>query len=442
MKRFLSYLTVFLALFFYWMPIASAVEGNRHAALPLMQDVKSAVRQAEARFDSGNVNGAADLARKILEKYPDNEDALALLNKCLATEKAEYEEAVASFNASKLADFKAKYPTSSYNEDVSRRIEDLPYWLTAKNADSIEGYKKYLAESKHLLYELQAKDSIKELSIKQAFDAATAKNTIQAYRDFIEEYPDNKYEKDASNRIARLMADKFNSRSTYSDKAAALAYAQNEMTRDYVNNKFSKATSTPSSSSNTSTYSSSRQQSSTTTSNSNLGTTSKGTNSTKTYRPDPSITFGVEATGEYWDRTYLLAIGPVLRFGKYDSFLFATAAVKYAKGGFHAEYTDYSSGYLHWNDINVDGKADYISVPLTANLNLLGFYFGAGLVYNRLIQTNTSLANPDVLSILLQMGYTQRHWDIKVGMNLYSTTLSSDPYKGYLTFMFGGSLYF
>lgn len=432
MKRLFAFFLVFATLFTYQIPAVFAGSRNSLAALPLLQDIKSAVRQAEARFESGNVTGAAELARRILEKYPNNADAQALLDKCIATEKAEYEEAIASLDATKLADFKQKYPSSSYNDDVSHRIDDLPLWLTANDANTIEWYKKYLAESTYLVYKQEAEDAIKELSVKQAYDAAVAKNTIQAYRDFMDEYPDSKYEKDASNKIARLLADKFNAKSSYADKAAALAYAQNEMTRDYVNNKYNKATSTKGS---TTTYSSSAPSTTNTTSSSTDYRTSHRAASSERYaQTDPSIAFGIEASGEYFYGTYLYGIGPCIRFGRSDGLLFATAAIKYARGGFHESYTDYSSDYRSWEYVDIDFQGDFISVPLAANLNLFGFYFGGGIVYNHSLNANSPITN--ISSLLLQMGIIKRHWDIKLGMNLYP---SQDTL---LTFLIGGSVYF
>lgn len=445
MKRLFAYLLVFSTLFVSQAPPILAGSRTNSTTRPLIQDVRSAVRQAEARFDSGNVSGAADLARRILEKYPNNAEAQALLEKCIATENADYEAAVASLDATKLADFKQKYPASSYVEDVSRRIDDLPYWLAAKEANTVEGYQKYLAESTNLLYKQEADDAIKDISVKQAYDVAVEKNTIQAYKDYIEEFPDSKFEKDASNKIARLMADKFNARSSYADRAAALAYAQNEMTRDYVNNKYNKATATKGSttSPSTSTSTSTRTQSTTTTPSGDYRA-SRNTSSGKKEKPEPSVAFGIEATGEYYQGTYLLGVGPVLRFGKSDGILFATAAVKYARGGFHAKYTDYASDYRSWNDVNIEAQGNYISVPVTANLSLLGFYFGGGIVYNHLLNANTDLANPNSMSFLVQMGIIKRHWDLKIGMNLYTSnkSISRDPYANGLTFLVGASVYF
>ena len=88
MKRF----ALFFLLVCAGLPVGNNITARaltEPSIVALMQDVKSAVRQAQARYDSGNVSGAADLARKILAKYPDNPDAKAILEQCIATEREE-----------------------------------------------------------------------------------------------------------------------------------------------------------------------------------------------------------------------------------------------------------------------------------------------------------------------------------------------------------------
>ena len=45
------------------------------------QDISSALRQAQARFESGNETGGIELVNKVLAKYPDNKEAKDLLAK-------------------------------------------------------------------------------------------------------------------------------------------------------------------------------------------------------------------------------------------------------------------------------------------------------------------------------------------------------------------------
>ena len=174
------------------------------------------------RYNCGNVTGAADLARKILAKYPANTDAKAILDKCVAMERKDYTDAVASQSVASLDAFMKKYPDSAFREDVADRIDDLPLWLKAKGQNTIDSYKRYLAESEHRIYKQEADDAIADLSTSQAYFNALRVNTIDALKQFRKDYPASSYDKRASSKIARLMADKFTSESSYTDKRMAM----------------------------------------------------------------------------------------------------------------------------------------------------------------------------------------------------------------------------
>ena len=159
---------------------------------PLIRHVYSLV-QKDVRFPDkilyicGNVTGAADLARKILAKYPANTDAKAILDKCVAMERKDYTDAVASQSVASLDAFMKKYPDSAFREDVADRIDDLPLWLKAKGQNTIDSYKRYLAESEHRIYKQEADDAIADLSTSQAYFNALRVNTIDALKQFRKE---------------------------------------------------------------------------------------------------------------------------------------------------------------------------------------------------------------------------------------------------------------
>lgn len=372
------------------MSIVSAEPVSKPSILALMQDVKSAIRQAQARYDSGNVTGAAELARKILVKYPNNADAKAILEQCIATEREEYEKAVGSMSVPELINFQKKYPNSEYGIDVSKRIADLPFWLDAKGKNTLDSYKQYLTESIHQMYKRDADEAISELTIKQAFDTAVASNTIKAFEQFRSKYPDSVYDKQASNKIARIMADKFNSKSTYTDKNNALAYAKNEMTRDYVNNKFNKATQKK----NTTSYSSSSSTSTQRTTGSTYSYgSSSGTYSRPTVVKEPSsIRFGMKFyadlgsyskyDGDYWysGTPFSLGVGVGVRFGDHRWPL-------NFKLGVNALYTSSTMKFTYsHNEENVTYKKVAAVIPVELNWNMFrgnsaAFFIGVGYHY-------------------------------------------------------------
>lgn len=179
---------------------------------------------------------------EILAKYPANTDAKAILDKCVAMERKDYTDAVASQSVASLDAFMKKYPDSAFREDVADRIDDLPLWLKAKGQNTIDSYKWYLAESEHRIYKQEADDAIADLSTSQAYFNSLRVNTIDALKQFRKDYPSSSYDKRASSKIARLMADKFTSESSYADKRMAMEYAADDETIRYVSDKYATAT--------------------------------------------------------------------------------------------------------------------------------------------------------------------------------------------------------
>lgn len=422
------------------MSIVSAEPVSEPSLLALMQDVKSAIRQAQARYDSGNVTGAADLARKILAKYPDNADAKAILEQCIATEREEYEKAVGSMSVAELTNFQKKYPNSEYGIDVSKRIADLPFWLDAKGNNTLDSYRQYLTESIHQMYKRDADEAIKELTIKQAYDSAVAANTIKAFEQFRSKYPDSVYDKQASNKIARLMADKFNSKSTYSDKNNALAYAKNEMTRDYVSNKYNKATEKKysSSSSTTSGYGSSSR-----TTSSSSRSLNNGVNNSYSYnntiKRESIVNFGIQGFFEFANvlsPSYSGGFGVEMRIGAISKPLNLLIGAKvgwasYRYSYYETQYYGYGSWGYNSNRINVSERTTNVFIPAILNWNFLKsdwacWYLGVGYQFGIPIDGNNYIGQLSH-AFLIQNGVGFRHFDIRMYYINYFKSLFRDP---------------
>ena len=417
----------------------------------LMQDVKSAIRQAEARFQSGNVSGAADLARRILEKYPNNADAQAILDKCITMEKSDYDAAIKSLNVEQLEAFQKKYPSSSYNDSIERHIDDVPLWNIARKGNTIESYNRYLSESSHHLFKQEANDAIRDITVKQAYDAAVAANTVDAFLQFRKSFPESIYDKAASNKIARLMADRFNSRSSYSDLNGALAYAQDEMARDYVRNKYHKATDKTSSKTSSSTSRTTSTRSTTTqSSSSSQRSSSNSTNSRyKKTNSNPAVLLGIDLSAEWWPSAYKIGAGPILRLGRQSSMFFATVSAQYSIASCSSSYSDYSYDYGH-ETITLNGDGNYLSVPITLNWNFsYGFgtsynlYMGMGYVYNSLLNSESSVARKNPSAYLIQLGGYGRHFDLKGGASMYTKPIiNSGRVDDLIMLYLGMSFYF
>ena len=440
MKRFALYFLLVCA----GLPVGNNITARaltEPSIVASMQDVKSAVRQAQARYDSGNVTGAADLARKILAKYPGNADAKAILEQCIATEHEDYEKAVGSMSEAELTNFQKKYPNSEYGRDVSKRIADLPFWLDAKEKNTLDSYRQYLTESIHQMYKRDADEAINELTIKQAYDTAVAVNTIKAFEQFRSKHPDSVYDKQASNKIARLMADKFNSKSTYADKNNALAYAKNEMTRDYVNNKYNKATEKKYSSSPSSTASSYGSSSRTTSSySSSLNTSANNSYSyNSTIKRESIVNWGIQGffeLGNAVSPSYSGGLGVEMRIGAISKpFNLLIGArigwASYRYSYYEKQYYGDRSWEYNSNYINASEKTTNVFIPAILNWNFVNsdwvcWYLGAGYQFGIPISGNTYIGQLSH-AFLLQSGFGFRHFDIRMYYINYFKSMFSVP---------------
>ena len=351
----------------------------------LIQNVGSAVRQAEARYNSGNVTGAADLARKILAKYPANTDAKAILDKCIATERKDYDDAVASESVASLNAFLKKYPESGFRDDVADRIEDLPLWLIAKGKNTIDSYKRYLADSEHLLFKSEADNAIADLTATQAYYNALRVNTIEALKQFRKDYPASSYDKRASNKIARLMADRFTSTSSYADKRMATEYATDDETIRYVNNKFAYATR------NNEAYSSVYRPNSSQNTSSEMysGNYKKTRGNAVSLGLNVMWDYGVSCeSGDYHAGfPFSIGLGGLIRFGRPQNSLNLITGVKALMS-----YAKIQHGYLSENTTRVTARE--VSIPLDLNWNFFkaeegGMYLGIGYQYG--LQTSEAM---------------------------------------------------
>lgn len=88
------------------------------------QDISSALRQAQARFDSGNETGGIELINKILAKYPDNKEAkdmLAKFNQIIKDREidADWKIAQEKNTFESYQAFMSKHPGSKYDDTAS-----------------------------------------------------------------------------------------------------------------------------------------------------------------------------------------------------------------------------------------------------------------------------------------------------------------------------------
>ena len=301
------------------------------------QDVSSALRQAQARFDSGNETGGIELVNKILAKYPDNKEAKDML---------------AKFNK-----------------------------------------------------------VIKDREIEADWKLAVSQNTFESYQQFRAKHPNSQYDDMASDNMAKKLADRFTSNSTYTDRTKAESYAKKDMTKDYIANKWKVAMAKKNSTQ--SSYSNSSSSSSTSTSRSSYSTssTNRTYNSGSTYSGYSGYKSSKNSLSSFWDKHgfnigagalvgYDAEYGMVGGAGVYWRLFRHNSLFNFNLG---CEYALYSNGdptfqfplMINWNMFSMFG--DYSREPACG-------YIGFGI---------TPMSRYGICPYNIQVAVCLRHWDFK-----------------------------
>jgi len=100
--------------------------------------------------------------------------------------------------------FAEQFPNSAYREDAVEMYE----WLTASETNTIKALtsylEKYRGKGKHAPMAISALDALEE---EKCWQKTKSKNTCSAYYQYIGQYPNGKYVKEAEEMIKKLCAD-------------------------------------------------------------------------------------------------------------------------------------------------------------------------------------------------------------------------------------------
>ena len=377
------------------------------------QDISSALRQAQARFDSGNETGGIELVNKVLAKYPDNKDAKDLLAK--------------------------------FNQTIKDREIDAD-WKTAQTQNTFESYQLFRSKHPGSKYDDIASDTM----AKKLADKFTVISTY-ADRTKAESYAKKAMTKDyIANKWKAAMAKKTSSTSSSTSS-----------TSSYGSSSSSSRSYNSSSSSNRSSYGSSYgSYGSTSSSSGYYGSRSYNSESI----PNKSkFAIGIEGSIEGL-QTFSTGWGLSMRIGAFNSLFNMTIGAKYQYTGytkwvsyFYEDY--YGSGYFDYDWVSGDAdykhKANQFVFPIM-NWNLsrnssYSYYLGLGYEHGVLISESVGFEDEsydftesgfwgsdgadDLIrlsvpsrSVVIQMGFAGRHWDWKMYYKVYAN--SSDFYNG------------
>ncbi len=367
------------------------------------QDISSALRQAEARFSSGNETGAIELVTKVLQKYPDNQEAKALLEK--------------------------------FNRTILDRQIDAD-WQTALSTNTFESYEQFREKHPGSKYDDTASDNM----AKRLADKFTP-NSSYSDRTNAESYAKKGMTKDyIANKWKAAMAKKTSSSSTSSSSSSS----------------YRSSNTTSSSSSYSSSYSSNRS----------YGSSSYGSNSgyrNSTYvKKNPFVTVGIEGSIEGL-KSFSTGWGVSMRIGRFNSLFNSTIGIKYQYTGYTKSvsysYDDYDNGYYYdyvYSYADYKRKVNQVVFPIVLNWNVArndsySFYLGIGYEFGLLLSDEyrfvydfgDSFSESDFYrygdedlvqlsvpsrSVIFQMGFAGRHWDWKAYYKVHTNQV--DTFNG------------
>lgn len=387
------------------------------------QDISSALRQAQARFESGNETGGIELVNKVLAKYPDNKEAKDLLAK--------------------------------FNQTIKDREIDAD-WKVAQTQNTFESYQQFRTNHPGSKYDDIASDTMaKKLADK--FNA----NSTYADRTKAESYAKKAMTKDyIANKWKAAMAKKISSISSSTSSTSSYG-SSSSSSRSY--NSSSSTSSNRYGSSYGSSYSSSSSN-------------SYGSRSYSSYNTIPNkskFAIGIEGALDGLENSISTSWGLSMRIGAFNSLFTLTIGAKYQYSTTHDDYHYYSYfDYSYWGGTDYEyhsawhkHSASQFMIPLIVNCNVartesFGFYLGVGYEHGFIISQrsqykptedgfdyNEYLSHEDYKpsrylslpsrNVIIQTGFAGRHWDGKLYYKIYT---NSDSYLAADSGAFGVAL--
>ena len=132
--------------------------------------VQQKLKKAQACINSGQFVTAQTLLRGVLKLSPENARAKALLASCEEgvrnqnrKELQAYEDACSEGTPFALQSFISKYPKSEKVSDVKNRLQDYKLWNAASSRNTMDAYYDYLSESSIKAYRSEAYAAINKL---------------------------------------------------------------------------------------------------------------------------------------------------------------------------------------------------------------------------------------------------------------------------------------
>lgn len=130
-------------------------------------------------------------------------------------EKLKYDNACKTNSLEDYKSFLKLYPNGTYSDDIRNRIADYDLWYKAKNANTIEAYKKYKNNSTFKFFIAEADDAIEKLNAVAAWKNLSGITDIVQIQSYLSKYPESPYLSEANKRIHELRGTEYYSNHDY-----------------------------------------------------------------------------------------------------------------------------------------------------------------------------------------------------------------------------------
>lgn len=153
-------------------------------------------------------------------------------------EKRKYDEACQKGTKVALQEYAKRYPNGKYISDVKERIDSIDetsLWKSAKEENTIDGYNRYLQQSKLRTYETEARNAIEEIQAGIAWNYVKTSDNPETVMSFIKTHLNSSYKEQATRRYYELWGVRHYNQGNLTNAKACFDLAGGKYSLEYRN---------------------------------------------------------------------------------------------------------------------------------------------------------------------------------------------------------------
>ena len=165
-----------------------------------VQGVKNALKTAETSMWNAAVStNTAESFAKYMRNFPDGQFKAEADAKMRQLEADTWEKTMANLSEASLRSYGANFPDGAHIGECRSMLDDLP-WLKAKEKNTIQAYNDYMAEYPGQ-HDREAEEAVNNLNDERDWNNACITGETFAYRDYVTQHPTGHFVEEAQRRI-------------------------------------------------------------------------------------------------------------------------------------------------------------------------------------------------------------------------------------------------